>query len=98
MAEWAEIVGERRRRGQSYEDKLRFVAETCAPGAAVPAVARRHDLSPGLLFTWRRVAEGRSSRAVEPMTMLPVHVAKPAPPKGAPTAGGAVGDRLAGRA
>ena len=85
MAERVEIVGERRRRGWSDEDKLRFVAETYEPGASVSAVARRHDLSPGLLFTWRRMAEGRSSRAAEPITMLPVHVAEPArPPRGRP--------------
>lgn len=85
MAERVEIIsGERRRREWSDEDKLRFVAETYEPGASVSEVARRHDLSPGLLFTWRRMAQGRPP-AAEPVAMLPVRVADgPARPRGRP--------------
>ena len=85
MAERVEIVsGERRRREWSDKDKLRFVAETYEPGASVSEVARRHDLSPGLLFTWRRMAQGRP-RAAESVAMLPVRVTGgPAAPRGRP--------------
>jgi transposase len=54
------ITGRERRRRWSVAEKLRIVAESEAPGASVTAVAMRHDVYPGLLFTWRRQArEGR---------------------------------------
>lgn len=34
-----------------------MIAETSEPGATVSVVARRHGVSPNLLFTWRRLAE-----------------------------------------
>jgi transposase len=43
-----------RRRSWSAEDKLRIVRETLEPGAAAKAVADRHGISTGLLFTWRK--------------------------------------------
>ena len=56
------ITGRERRRRWSVAEQLRLVAESEAPGASVTAVALRHDVYPGLLFTWRRQArEGRLS-------------------------------------
>jgi transposase-like protein len=53
------ISGRERRRRWSAEDKLRLVAETYEPGAAIRAVAARHGVCESLLFTWRRqVREG----------------------------------------
>lgn len=43
-----------RRRAWSDEDKLRIVRETLEPGAVALAVAERHGISTGLLFTWRK--------------------------------------------
>jgi transposase len=43
-----------RRRTWSTEDKLRIVRETLEPGAVAKAVAERHGIGTGLLFTWRR--------------------------------------------
>jgi transposase len=43
-----------RRRSWSTEDKLRIVRETLEPGAVATAVADRHGISTGLLFTWRK--------------------------------------------
>ncbi|WP_198024807.1 transposase, partial [Bradyrhizobium sp. Cp5.3] len=48
------ITGTGRRRRWSTDAKGTIVAESFAPGASVSAVARRHDISPGLLFLWRR--------------------------------------------
>jgi transposase len=48
------ITGRERRRRWSVEDKLKIVAETLEPGASVNQIAARHDVYPGLLFTWRR--------------------------------------------
>jgi transposase len=67
------------RRRWSVEDKLRMVAETEAPGATVREVARRNDLSANLLYTWRRMAEGRPARPVAGAQLVPVTLAGPMP-------------------
>ncbi|MBR0883836.1 MULTISPECIES: IS66-like element accessory protein TnpA [Bradyrhizobium] len=48
------ITGTGRRRRWSTDAKAAIVAESFAPGASVSAVARGHDISPSLLFLWRR--------------------------------------------
>ncbi|MGY4362863.1 transposase [Bradyrhizobium sp. i1.3.6] len=50
------ITGTGRRRRWSTDAKAAIIAESFAPGASVSAVARRHDISPSLLFLWRRQA------------------------------------------
>jgi transposase len=50
------ITGTGRRRRWSTDAKAAIVAESFAPDASVSAVARRHDISPSLLFLWRRQA------------------------------------------
>jgi transposase len=49
-------VGVERRRRWGREDKLRIVRESLAPNAVVTEVARRHEISTGLLYTWRKQA------------------------------------------
>jgi transposase len=49
-------VGVERRRRWGREDKLRIVRESLAPNAIVTAVARRHEVSTSLIYTWRRQA------------------------------------------
>ena len=58
------LAGPRRRREWSEDDKARAVAESCAPGAVVSAVARRWQVSPQQLFAWRRQA--RAAALAEP--------------------------------
>jgi transposase len=48
------ISGPERRRRWSDEERLQIVAEAFAPGARVADVCRRHDVSSGLIYTWRR--------------------------------------------
>lgn len=50
------LVGPERRRRWSAEEKARIVAESMAPAAKVAEIARRHDVSRGLIYTWRREA------------------------------------------
>ena len=53
------ITGVERRRRWRCEEKLRIVAEVERPGASFAEVARRHQVSRGLLWNWRRqVREG----------------------------------------
>ena len=48
------LSGPERRRRWSEGEKRRIVSESLQPGAVVLAVARRHGISSGLLYTWRR--------------------------------------------
>ena len=45
-----------RRRRWRDDVKAQIVADSCAPGAVVSEVARRHEISPQLLSTWRKAA------------------------------------------
>jgi transposase len=66
------ITGRERRRRWSIEEKLRIVGETFEPGASIGQIAARHEVYPGLLFTWRRqFRNGKFSPAREPL-FLPV--------------------------
>jgi transposase len=47
-------VRRERRRRWTAEDKVRIVREMLEPGAVALRVAERHEISTGLLFTWRR--------------------------------------------
>ena len=49
-------VGAGRRRRWSDDVKAQIVAESCAPGAVVSEVARRHEISPQFLSAWCKAA------------------------------------------
>ena len=69
------IIGRQRRRRWTVEEKLRIVAETDEPSARIGDVAARHDVYPGLLFTWRRqVRKGMLTERRAPL-FLPVEMA-----------------------
>lgn len=85
-----EVVTRAERRRFGADEKLAIVQETLEPGASVGAVARRHGLAAGLLYTWRKralagalagfvpVEVGGDSRPVLSSPVLPVAEA-PAP-------------------
>ena len=54
------LTGPGRRRVWDEATKARVVAESDAPGAVVSAVARRWQIAPQQLFTWRREARAAS--------------------------------------
>jgi transposase len=56
------FTGAGRRRSWTSEQKAQIVAESCAEGATVSAVARRHGLTAQQLFAWRRKAERDNER------------------------------------
>ena len=55
-----EVVNTGRRRRWSEDEKLRIVEESFQGHRQASATARRHDISPSLLFSWRKAfGEGR---------------------------------------
>ena len=58
------ITGVARRRRFTTEQKLAVVAETMQPGMSISYVARRHGLSPSLVFRWRRLMTEGGQQAV----------------------------------
>ncbi len=100
------ITGTERRRRWRVEEKLRIVAEVEEAGACFADVARRHEVSRGLLWNWRRQVQ-RGSLAPEATPMftpvqitadppLPIHSSRTtltaAPSSGVPVA--AASDRI----
>jgi transposase len=51
------LSGPERRRRWTRAEKLRLVEETLAPEAQITEVARRYDVHPNLLHSWRRQAQ-----------------------------------------
>ena len=68
------ITGVERRRRWRIEDKLRIVDELDEPGACFAEVARRHDVSRGLLWNWRRQVRNGKLAATGAVQFLPVRV------------------------
>ena len=68
------ITGIERRRRWRPEEKLRIVAETEVPGACFAEVAKRHDVSRGLLWNWRSQARLGALGPYPTPAFLPVRV------------------------
>jgi len=73
------ITGVERRRRWRLEDKLRIVAEAERPGAVLSLVARRHEVSRGLLCQWRDQVRRGVLATPQPAVFLPVHVTSSEP-------------------
>jgi transposase len=54
MGQITVFSGPERRRRWSGEERLRILTEAFSSGANVAEVARRHDVSTALIYTWRR--------------------------------------------
>ena len=80
------ITGVERRRRWRLEDKLRIVAEAVRPGARFADVARRHEVSRGLLWSWRDQARRGVLAPEPPPVFMPVQVVSepPTPEPGTP--------------
>ena len=68
------ISGVERRCRWSDADKLRIVAEADEAGAKVAEVARRHEISRSILWTWRKQARAGRLTMSDPPGFLPVVV------------------------
>ena len=68
------ITGVERRRRWSAAEKLRIVAETEQPGAGIAEIARRHEISRGLLWNWRSLVRRGVLRPEPQAVFVPVQV------------------------
>ena len=68
------ITGVERRRRWRLDEKLRIVAEVEQPGACFAQIARRYDVSRGLLWSWRRQVRNGELRSTEAAAFLPVQL------------------------
>lgn len=59
MGQIAVYSGVERRRRWTDAERLEILSEAFAPGAIIARVARRHDVSTGQIYTWRRKLWGR---------------------------------------
>src|SRR5205807_9896112 len=80
MASVEVLAGRERRRRWSVEQKQAVVAAAFRPGAVVRDVARQADVTPSLIYRWRRdlraaangSARGRGARAGDGPALPPV--------------------------
>jgi transposase-like protein len=73
------ITGVERRRRWSLDEKLRIVAETERPGAGIAEVARRYEISRGLLWNWRsQVRRGVLGSEPQPVFLPVQRIGEPA--------------------
>ena len=70
------VVADTRRRW-SEDEKQAIIAEALRPGVNVSAIARRHGITPNLLFRWRKAAQTEAKPAAAP-AFLPVSLTAPA--------------------
>jgi len=66
MARATVVSDVRWRRDWSDEERIEILREAFAPGAIDARVARRCDISQGLIFIWRREAMRRAQSAFAP--------------------------------
>jgi transposase len=73
-------VRRERRRRWTPVDKLRIVEEAFAPGAVAKRVAERHEISTGLVFTWRRQLMVDAGARFQPVHLIADPEVAPAAP------------------
>jgi transposase len=84
-----EVVNTGRRRRWTLAEKLRIVEKSFQGHRQVSATARRHDISPSLLFSWRKAfGAGRGDHGAELGFAPALIVSDEAPPSGAAAAVG----------
>lgn len=64
------LTGVERRRDWSYDEKLSILQEAADPDAKIADVARRHDIKPQQIYTWRRKFAAEQAGPV--VSFLPV--------------------------
>jgi Transposase len=87
------ITGVERRRRWTLEEKLRIVAETEQSGGGIAEIARRYEISRGLLWNWRSQVRRGALRPEPPPVFLPVRtISEPANGNGTKHVGASSGN------
>ena len=73
------LTGPERRRRWRDEEKLAILEEAFAPGACVSEVARRWDISSGLIYVWRRNARAQTGEPAFVEAVVADAVSTPGP-------------------
>jgi transposase-like protein len=68
------ITGVERRRRWSAGEKVRIVAETQQPGSGIAEIARRYEISRGLLWNWRSQVRRGTLRPEPPSVFVTVQL------------------------
>ena len=68
------ITGIERRRRWSAAEKRRIVAESEQPGAGIAGIARRYEISRGLLWNWRSQVRRGVLKPEPPSVFVPVQL------------------------
>ncbi len=68
MGQITVFSGPERRRRWSDEQRLQILTEAFAPGACASDVARRHEISTGLLYTWRKKLAAQTAPATDDLS------------------------------
>jgi transposase len=68
------ITGRERRRQWSDDEKLRLLEEASGPDVSAAEVARRHDILPQQIYTWRRQFRAAHPVSSETISFLPLGV------------------------
>jgi transposase len=74
-----EVVTRSGRRRWTDADKQKILQETLVPGETVMAVAKRHGIGTGLIYTWRRQALIGAVTGFVPVAIEPEAEVKPVP-------------------
>ena len=73
------LPGLSKRRDWSTEEKLRILAQGCAPGSSPSLTCRMHGISSGQYYTWRKQFRSGALTGFVPVFVEPDRVALPLP-------------------
>ena len=74
------LPGLSKRRDWSTEEKLRILAQGCAPGSSPALTCRMHGISSGQYYTWRKQFRSGALTGFVPVLVAPEIPALPLPP------------------
>lgn len=89
--------GPERRRRWHEDERAKILSEAFSPGACVARVARQHDVSTALIYTWRRKAEVQAAAAPAEVAFVEAVVLDEADGNPLPSAPAVVVDLPGGR-
>jgi transposase len=65
MTQEAKKEGRQKRRRYSVEERIKLLDEADKPGESISTVARKHGISPSVLFRWRQLRESGATTGLK---------------------------------